>query len=696
MKTKKKPRKLLRWLLIAVGLLLILFLLLFVAFVWNPFEGTLRDLRDLVPREVDFFGRKTDLADDFAEFPAPAFWPELTGSLAWQQLEKGPLVQSAKRSGIETSLQQLRDGMQRVASDSGGLLDAMRDIAGREVVVAGYYEDRSKKPPVPLAQPRWCMWARVSWRVCSGWGIARWGLVQGQLGKHGVELANDGELLTVKAAGAAGTFYAARHLDCLMVANDRGLIEQSLRLAAGAEGEEPFGQWAAYTDGVVARVQRWADVNMVEYPNSLEVSVAPNSLDAFRQFAARWPDAQDRDSMNNRVLARFLKLAGWTSLSGAFVFEPERLSFMGQVVLNGNLHTDFQSNFFRAEKQPRKDWLDPFLRMVPESACAAAALRMPVGEFLRAMYGALLDKERELLNSGIARCVLQGQQITDFSDLIERLTPAFLPRAGFVFRRNVRDTEIKVADLSPMPQVAWVFWIKDGSTKLLEDFVEMLLRNAAAFKFHPVYNLPIKPLPDNVVELCNPQIPATGEIAMIVFREFFVVSNSGPLIKEILKTKYGADGLRSIVETDAFRSIQDELPTALNGFVWLKGANLVPLFEEYRATAERAWQDPDPGWMAENRSRVEEVVRLARFADQYPSKAAMPPQLTEPGGAFDQAVVQKLREEWAKIGTGLTKDDLAKVDQFKAMAELMDAAYLQLDLENSYIRYQGKILARFQ
>jgi hypothetical protein len=312
------------------------------------------------------------------------------------------------------------------------------------------------------------------------------------------------------------------------------------------------------------------------------------------------------------------------------------------------------------------------------------------------MYGALLDKERELLNSGIARCVLQGQQITDFSDLIERLTPAFLPRAGFVFRRNVRDTEIKVADLSPMPQVAWVFWIKDGSTKLLEDFVEMLLRNAAAFKFHPVYNLPIKPLPDNVVELCNPQIPATGEIAMIVFREFFVVSNSGPLIKEILKTKYGADGLRSIVETDAFRSIQDELPTALNGFVWLKGANLVPLFEEYRATAERAWQDPDPGWMAENRSRVEEVVRLARFADQYPSKAAMPPQLTEPGGAFDQAVVQKLREEWAKIGTGLTKDDLAKVDQFKAMAELMDAAYLQLDLENSYIRYQGKILARFQ
>jgi hypothetical protein len=44
----------------------------------------------------------------------------------------------------------------------------------------------------------------------------------------------------------------------------------------------------------------------------------------------------------------------------------------------------------------------------------------------------------------------------------------------------------------------------------------------------------------------------------------------------------------------------------------------------------------------------------------------------------------------------LTKDDLAKVDQFKAMAELMDAAYLQLDLENSYIRYQGKILARFQ
>ena len=33
---------------------------------------------------------------------------------------------------------------------------------------------------------------------------------------------------------------------------------------------------------------------------------------------------------------------------------------------------------------------------------------------------------------------------------------------------------------------------------------------------------------------------------MMVFREFFLVSNSGPLIKDILRTRYEADGARSI------------------------------------------------------------------------------------------------------------------------------------------------------
>ena len=41
--------------------------------------------------------------------------------------------------------------------------------------------------------------------------------------------------------------------------------------------------------------------------------------------------------------------------------------------------------------------------MVPASACAAAAMRMPPGDFLREMYGAMDDAEKSLLNDSVRK-----------------------------------------------------------------------------------------------------------------------------------------------------------------------------------------------------------------------------------------------------------------------------------------------------
>jgi hypothetical protein len=71
----------------------------------------------------------------------------------------------------------------------------------------------------------------------------------------------------------------------------------------------------------------------------------------------------------------------------------------------------------------------------------------------------------------------------------------------------------------------------------------------------------------------------------------------------------------------------------------------------------------------------------------------MPPNIRN--GEFAEYVTQRLNQMWAKAGASLTAGDLANVDQLKAMAKLIDAAYLRLDLENNYIRFQGKVLTRF-
>jgi hypothetical protein len=700
-----KPRRLLRKVGAAL-LALVVFLLLFVAaFVFNPFEGSLPSLRDAVPRGVNFFVRKERLADDFDPFPQPRFWDALSDARGFRELANGGLGRSFRSSGLDRLLQEAAAALAQVRRDTHGFLDPLRDVLGRELIVAGYELDYSASPPRPLAEPHWCLYARINWRARFVHGLLGFGLVQNQLRAHGVDVSGvDGDLL-VRLPGAAQPLRVRRHLDLLMVSNHPGLLEQSQRLIDGSRDEEPIGQMPAYTDGAGKRIERWAQKNAEEPVNVLEFVVEPNAYDGFRRFAASWPDPQHKTSMNQRVLASFLNLRGWQQITGGLMFAPGVLAATGQIGLNSRQHTPFQSSFYRAEQEPREKWLDPFLRMVPESACAAAALRMPAAEFLREMFGALESAEKDLLNDMLRRTTFQGTAVTDLPDLIERLRPAFLPRTGFVFRQNDPVTErdengelkIPVAARSPIPQVAWVFWLRPGGQQLVEEFVRMLTTYYGTFGFKKQWHLPVQfaggRLPEPVTEFTNPQIPGTGEIATIVFREFFVLSNSGPLIQDILRTRHSAlTGVRSMIDMREWPAIEAELPHELNALVWLHGENLIPMFDDYLAFAESNSEQPDPEWLASNRPHAEEQVRRGQFS-RYPSKASMPPAMTEPGGEFDVAVVAWLRELWRKERTNFTAEDRESIQQLRAMAQLVRVAAVQLELENNYIRYQARVVA---
>lgn len=705
----KRKRKLLKVAGISLGILSILFCLFVVAFVFNPLEGSLVDLRDAVPREVDFFLRKQQPAADFAAFPEPAFWTEFAETQDWRELQKGPLVQSLKRDGAERLLQQAADGVREVREQTGGWIDPLRDLIGSEILLAGYFEDRTGGQPRPLPEPWWCMYTRVSWRVRAAWGIARWGIVQSSVASRGVEMQSDGPVLVIKLRNGT-TFFAARHLDCLMLGNSRHLIDQALALIAGAEHEEPFGRSAKYTDGVLEQIRRWTDATKAESVNALEFSISPNLTDGFRSFAQGWPNPAHPDSMEQRVLASFLNLKGWNSISGALLFdsEPDSVSFLGEVVLNSHMHTPFQSQFFRLEQQALDRWLDPFLRMVPVNACAAAALRMPAGEFLHAMNDALAPAEKEELNGLLRTVSLQNQQLGGTRDLIERIKLSLLPRTGFVFRKNVPDLSrdektgnlmIPVSALSPTPQFAWVFWVRDGGAPLLDDVVNMLSTYAkTVFGFKNVYHLDMSLSGGGsgkhwVTEFANPWIPGTGEIATLVFRDFFVLSNSGPLIKDMFRARYQVGGARSIMELGDLRTFYGELPGSLNGFVYLRGPQLAEVLDDYRAHIEQMNRDPDAGWMLSVRAQVQDEVRRKRFA-QYATVAGIPEALR---ADFEAAVVQAMRELWERQQrSGVTSADLASVLQLRAMCRAMQGAYVAVQLENNYIRYQGKVIADYR
>ncbi|MCA8976031.1 MAG: hypothetical protein KDC98_15015 [Planctomycetes bacterium] len=703
-KTPKKKSRILKRIAVVIGAL-IAFLLLFVgAFVFNPFEGTVRDVRDLVPRGVNFFARKQHLADDFVVFPEPKLWEDLSQASGFAELDAGPIGQELRQAGLERAVQQARQAAEQVGRDSGGWVDLLGDLIGREVLVAGYVQDYQQQTPRPLAEPWWCCYLRVSWRIKAALGLAGFGYVQDQVAQNGVRIETKGDMLVVTPAGAA-TLYIKRHLDVLMVANSEFILEQSQRLIDGNRDEEPFGRVAAYADGAVARIEEWADDNAIDEPNVVEYMFEPNAFDAFLRFASVWPNPAAEDSMNERVLASFLNLKGWLKVTGGLMFDgtpgEEALCATGQIALNSKQHSAFQSSFYTAESRPRGEWLEPFIGMVPDSACAAAALRMPVGEFMHAMFGALEPAERDLMNEMARRSTFQNAQLTDMNDLIQRLQIALLPRAGFVFRRNVEDLSrdddgnlmVPVARKSPMPQVAWVFWIRPGSNGILDDLISMVMNNSGSFHINKVWHFKVPfpggTLPEPVTEFCNPQIPATGEVAMMVFRQFFMVSNSGALIKDIMRTHYRVPGNKSIQALPQFALLDRELPDALNGFLWLRGKNLLPVLDDYLRFAEADNELPDPGWLSIVRLQVEEEVRRARFA-RYRSKASMPREVRE--GEFEEAVQQAMRDKWRREKTSFSAKDRGQMSQLRAMAQLLDVGYVQLELTKNFIRFQTKLL----
>ena len=209
------------------------------------------------------------------------------------------------------------------------------------------------------------------------------------------------------------------------------------------------------------------------------------------------------------------------------------------------------------------------------------------------MFEALEQSEKDLINDSLRRTTFQGTQLQDVRDLIDRVRVAFRSRTGFIFRRNTPDMSkdddgelmVPVAAKSPMPQVAWVFWLRQGGEPLVEELVMMLRTYYTSFGFRKVWHLKVPfsggSLREPVTEFTNPQIPATGEIATIVFRDFFVVSNSGPLIRDILRTRYAAQtGARSVRELPEFEAAERELPAEPSGLIWLSGPNHVPVLAD--------------------------------------------------------------------------------------------------------------------
>lgn len=670
---------------ITVALLIVLVLLFVLAFIFNPFEASLPDMRELVPRDTDYFTRKVDLREDFAEFPEPLFWSGLAASRAFGELRQGPTVSALERDlGIEAAVAAIRDVAQQVRSASAGVADLLSDVLGSEAIIAGRIDGG------PSGSTGFCAYLRVSWKVRFAWGLLEWPSVREQLGANGlrIEQMPDGTMRLSPEGGQP--LVLARWLDCLIVSNDEAFVAKSLELARGAVGSDSFGGSSDYRDGVESRLREWEE--QVGVPaNAIELYLRPDRLFEFTRWDDGWPDPRHPTDMNTRVLASFLNLNGWRFLTGSLIFERGSFTVLGRVDLNRNKHTGFQSQFFKTEAQDRKEWLEPFLTMVPETACAAAALRVPAGDFLQEMLLAIDEDLRRQMDQTIQ----QTGKFDSVAHVIDAIRPALLPRTGFVFHRAMEinsaatkeQDRIETFDPSPSPHFAWVFWIDPRFRNKLDELYAFLTTYSSTLGFSKAYNLPVQGGAggDAARELANPNIPGTGEIALMLYGNFFVVSNSGPLIRKMVLARLEG---RNVLGLGEYATFEKEMAARMNGFVFLQGERLAEVADDHIAFTDSRGDRPDEHWMLTVRPSIDPVV-LRDLFPSYRSPSALTRAERE---RFDAEVMKRMEQRWQTERTRFAAAGRAAQVEMRSLFRLLGAAFVETTLDPQWMAFKARVL----
>ena len=678
-------RKFWKFLGIGSALFVVLALLFVLAFIFNPFEGSLPDMRELVPRDTDYFVRKTDLRDDFTQFPEPKFWQKLASTPAFAELRAGPTSSSLERDlQIEQAIAAIRDVAKQIQDATGGFADLLDDVLGSEVILAGRLDGG------PSQSTGFCAYLRVSWKVRFAWGLLEWSSVRDGLSADGlrIEQLTDGTMRITQGYGQP--IVLARWLDCVIVSNDEAFVQRSLELARGAVGADSFGGSSDYRDGVEARLREWEQMAGVP-ANALEAYLRPDRLFQFTSWDDGWPDPRHPTDMNTRVLASFLNLKSWRFLTGSLIFEPGSATFLGRIDLNRNLHTGFQTQFFRAEAQDRKEWLDSFLTMVPESACAAAALRVPAGDFLQEMVLAV----DEQLRRSFDQSVQQTGKFDSVGHLIESIRPALLPRTGFVFHRatainnpQTKEAErIETFEPSPAPHFAWVFWIDPRFRNKLDELYAFLTTYYSTLGFTKAFNLPVRGGTggDAARELANPNIPGTGEIALMLYGNFFVISNSGPLIREMVLARLQG---RNVLGLGDYQTFEKELAPRTNGFVFLQGERLAEVADDYIAFADTRGDEPDAEWELLVRSTIDTEV-LRDLFPAYRSRSAL--NRTE-RDRFEAEVQKRMRQRWQTERDKFTASGRAGFVELRALFRTMGTTFVETTLDPQWLAIKARVL----
>ncbi len=615
MNKKTRPGKAKRplWMKLTIvgGVLFALFFILFWVFLYSPFEGEYEgDLVALIPPDIQFLIRKTNIRNDFEDFPEPMFWERWKESAAWKEILRSPEWANFER--LHTPEQQIADIRAQV--NAIPLVSFDRDVLGQDAVISGFFHGKD------LEQTRFLIATRVSASMKIMFELLGYGTIRSLLSLPSQDL---GAFMEIQPPLAPTPYYLHRDQDLVLLTNDRGLMERSLEIKA-AGPQESMAETVLYNKRFTVRGGK--PDNYADF-----FALAPNLIDTFELLG----DPRERELHPIREF--FFKMLNPESFEYArgFIAFDNPAVFQGVVSIDERRITPAQRQLGGGERLV----LDKVDRGVldaaswfPQRTAVFSALSFPPSDFLQLLFNNMHPDTQKLLRD-VTRDAKMYQRPEDLFSAIARHLDD-----NIFFGLFPQEEELP-AFAEPQPHLLAVIDSKPGqadqATQILNDF---LTANQDAFEND-------RPTPYELAGVRYYRVNFSGAqegllVCYGAIGDRFVLSTHPAVMDECIKLSRKGEKQLPLARTDAFERGIGRISGEANFFLFMNGR---PFMKLARQNARfLAWLEATN--YDQVAVRAEEVSKLRKIAP-YNQHRQLPRDLR---AQFDAEIEARMTERLDK------------------------------------------------
>jgi hypothetical protein len=629
------PRRLLRYLLIGLVLLLLGGLWGFSFFLFNPFEGRYDyTIASLIPRDVGFYAAKNDLASAFDPFPRPVVLDEFLDSPSGRALTEMGLHDLLERWKVQEALAQL----DQVLADLPVHVDPLRIFGGQGLAVAGKFQGNQ------IEKADWAVYGRTSWLgklavelVSNGWI---------DLSSQGIQaqpFSQGDESLGVALSGGqlARPLYLARIQDVVILSTN-GEFLRAARAFESTRGQDSFGQSAKYADQIDRPGRTGTELEL--YCDQLALS---ENL----RLSGEWPNPRSKELLT-ALVARLFQLGSVRELVGrADLDRVTTLEFQADLASNGL--KPFQARLY-AERGFDKEQMAEVARLVPADAAVFVYLHADIGDLLREVRSVVQSIDPKAIEN-LEDVVRKAWNYPDLEPFIDDVDAAFRGRVAFFVRDYDFPDDPDGPPHNDVPVPAWALILWPQGDKLNElravihrtDTAEMLGIRGRGGEGGIFRNF-IEGGAE-VFEYWNELIPGTGHVATLDMQgreHYFVLTNVyrqlGSMFKSYHRDEKAGSAYLPLAEESNFQKWVNSGPPSANALVWLAPKAMDETIRRIAtwSVSESAGDYID--WKVE-RPRIEREVLAREFggATSAENRGAYEQRVEEEVGRFQQQFLER-------------------------------------------------------